>query len=130
MAQLAKTLTELSARQFTKLTLPEDVTRALDEARRIASPTALNRQLRIVRRTLRAADAEQLQYDVDRMQNPALFPSATATEAARWAERLLGEGDSALSALLELHPQTEIQPLRQLLRNANKAPAALSLIHI
>ncbi|SOO30196.1 conserved hypothetical protein [Xanthomonas phaseoli pv. phaseoli] len=48
----------------------------------------------------------------------------------RWRERLLAEGDVALSELLEAYPAADRQQLRQLVRNAiherakNKPPRA------
>src|SRR3546814_1625670 len=56
--------------------------------------------------------------------------TALLHRAERWRERLLEDGDAALAELIEAHPSTDRQQLRQLVRNTlderkrNKPPHA------
>lgn len=115
LADLARRLTALKPRQLERLALPDTLLDAVLEARKITSPAAHARQLRIVRREIRAVDAQQLERALEDLSNPRR-PAPPGGEAARWVGELVDGGDEALRRFLEQYPRCDRQHLRQLVR--------------
>jgi ribosome-associated protein len=121
LSRLARELTSLSARNLAALELDEGILDAVEHAKVMANPRALTRQLRVVRSALRDGDWSVIQARVNRLLvhgAPALTGSHDDGGEHRWLVRLLGEGEQALSELLEAHPSADRKHLRQLVRNA------------
>jgi ribosome-associated protein len=117
LMDLARSLVDLSAKQLAKLRLPEGVLAVVEDTRRLSHPAARNRSLRLVRTALRGDDADAIRQRLRVVLDPSLAPN----DLERWRERLLQEGDEALTAFLEAYPAADRQQLRQLLRNVQKA---------
>lgn len=121
LSRLARELTSLSARNLVALELDEGILAAVEHAKVMANPRALQRQIRVVRSALRDGDWPVIQARVNRLLvhgAPALTGSRDDGAEHRWLVRLLGEGEPALSELLEAHPSADRKHLRQLVRNA------------
>ncbi|MDR1076488.1 MAG: DUF615 domain-containing protein [Xanthomonadaceae bacterium] len=130
---MAERLTALTAAQLAKLPVPESLVPHIEETRRMASHGARKRQMAFLAKQMRREEEETLEAIRD-----ALSAGGEATRrevalmhrAETWRERLLNEGDAALTGLLELYPDADRQSLRQLIRNVdaerarNKPPAA------
>lgn len=131
LARLAKQLVELSERKLEKLQLPELVLDAVLDTRAITSAPAKNRQLRVVRSTLRDNDWAAIKHRVDSLLKHGTVDTAAPPASAdapahgehRWLVRLVGEGTPALDALLAEYPKADRNHLRTLIRNAQKASA-------
>ncbi len=115
LASLARRLVDLSAAVTARLELPEPLVDVLQDARRIRSPAAMNRQLRLVRAHLRELDAEAI---AERLTRLDLVPVALTTDSAAdaWVSRLVAGGDAALDDLLASHPTVDRRRVRQLVR--------------
>lgn len=122
LAALAGELVGLSENKLTALGLPPDVLGSVLDAKRIKSRIALNRQLRVVRRTLRSSDADAVRAKVDAVLRPDGGRNRGRRAAAAWVERLLTEGDAALDLLASEYPATDRRRLRQLTRNVKGVP--------
>jgi ribosome-associated protein len=124
LAQLARALVGLSNKQLAALALDEQLRDAIDEARRTSAHAALARQLRIVRRELRAGDSAEIAAAVERLLNPR-GPAAVGPSAAQlWVARFVAEGNAAVEAFVGEHPHAERQRVGMLVRNLRKADAA------
>lgn len=130
---LGERLAALSDAQLARLPLPGDVLPHVQEAHRITAHGARKRQLAFLAKQLRREDDEVLdaiREALDATGEAARLEAAVLHRAEAWRERLLEEGDTALSELLETHPGADAQRLRQLVRNAlderrrNKPPHA------
>ncbi|HVK51663.1 MAG TPA: ribosome biogenesis factor YjgA [Pseudoxanthomonas sp.] len=130
---LAEQLVALSAAKLAKLPIPEDLLPHIVETQRITSHIAHKRQLQYLAKQMRRESDETLEAIRDAMSiggDASRRETALLHRAEHWRDRLLGEGDAALTALLEEYPQAERQKLRQLVRNAadehakNKPPHA------
>lgn len=130
---LGERLATLSDAQLARLPLPEDVLPHVREARSIKAHGARKRQLAFLAKQLRREDDQVLDAirdALDETGEPARLEAGALHRAEAWRERLLEEGDSALSELLVAHPGADPQRLRQLVRNAlderrrNKPPHA------
>ncbi|GGD57143.1 ribosome biogenesis factor YjgA [Pseudoxanthomonas indica] len=130
---LAEQLVALSAAKLAKLPIPEDLMPHIVETQRITSHIAHKRQLQFLAKQMRRESDETLEAIRDAMSaggDAARRETALLHRAEHWRDRLLDEGDTALTALLEEYPQADRQKLRQLVRNAadekakNKPPHA------
>jgi ribosome-associated protein len=130
LARLSKDLIEMTDRKLQKLSLPELVLAAVVEARSMTSAPARNRQLRVVRSCLRAADWGAIKSRVDALIKHGVVPTTAAppTEGpadsvGEWVVRLVGGGSEAIEALMALCPNVDRNHLRQLVRTVNKSSA-------
>lgn len=144
LKRLARRLVELKAPKLQGLGLAEELLDAIQEARAIRSPNARNRQIGVVRQHLRDLGPEvaklelaleravgglpgPVQMSAMRAAPSGAVPSgAVPTAVVAWAERLVGEGDTALDELLARCPELDRQQLRQCVRAATKARKAAS----
>lgn len=118
----AKTLTTISERQLLRLQLTEEVLRVVQDTRRVTSPGAKARALRLVRQELRGLDLALLRERLEDLSHPsARRPSTPADD---WQRRLLTGGEAELAEFLAQHPRGDRRQLRALLRNARAASAA------
>ncbi len=98
--------------------VPDALCDAVAEAQRIRQRSARKRQLQFIGKLMRGLDPAPIQAVVDRLNAPQQADTATLHRLERWRERLIEEGDSALSALLDEHPELDRQHLRRLARDA------------
>jgi ribosome-associated protein len=120
--EFAKTLTTISERQLVRLQLSEDVLRVVQDTRRVTSPGARARALRLVRQELRGLDLAQLRERLEDLSHPST--RRASTPADDWQRRLLDGGETELAEFLAGYPRGDRQKLRTLLRNARAASAA------
>lgn len=121
---LGEQLTQLSASQLQKLTLPEELLNAIIEAQQIKARGAHKRQLQYIGRLMRDIDPQPIRQQLDELQMHSAAASRHFHQLEQWRERLLAEGDEAVSQLVQEYPETDIQHLRQLLRTAHKEKLA------
>lgn len=121
---LGEALVDLPLDQFNKIDLPEDLRTAIMEARHIRQRGARKRQMQYVGRLMRNVDAEPIREHLDTLLGRSRQAAQQLHHIERWRDRLLAEGDAALEELLQLHPQADIQNLRQLVRTAHKETLA------
>jgi len=114
---LGEMLARLPGEQLSRLDLPDFLRDALLQARRIPQRGALRRQLQYIGRLMRDVDADHIRSQLESVQTGALKDVAILHRAERWRERLLSD-EGALAAFIEEFPSTDVQKLRNLLRNA------------
>lgn len=122
-----KALHALSDAQFAAAPLPPEVRAEADVSRRATSFRARDRAIMRVDALLRDMDdAEVAELDAFLADPPSLRQHP---ETAKWFDRLVSEGDGAVSELVAAYPGVPVQRLRQLVRNARKpdAPARSAL---
>ncbi len=134
--RLAHDLLELDAPRLAKLELDDELLQHLEYTRRITQHVARKREVGFLAKQMRRFEDElprwRAQIDAD--------VGVSRREAARlhrveaWRDRLLNEGDEALSELLERYPDADRQQLRSLQRQARterergKPPAAARIL--
>lgn len=130
---LGEKLVELTPAQLSRLPIPEDLMPHIEYTKRITSHGARKRQLAFLAKHMRREEDETLDAIRDAMDaNSEISRREVAIlhRVEHWRERLMAEGDVALSALLDEHPGADRQQLRTLVRNAqaekakNKPPRA------
>lgn len=129
---LAKELAALPEGMLDQVPLNESLRHQVDEARRITQPIAHKRQVQYLAKHLRKHedDIPAIRLAVDAPKQEKRRATAQLHHAESWRDRLISEGDEAITALLAEHPQADRQQLRQLVRQAlseakaDKPPAA------
>jgi ribosome-associated protein len=123
---LGQQLVALSGAQLAKLPVPESLLPHIADTRRITTHVARKRQVAFLAKQMRREDDETLDAIRDALDaggEAGRRETAAMHRAEAWRERLLIEGDAALSELLDAHPEADRQRLRQLLRNAGEERA-------
>lgn len=122
LQKLGEALLTLRADLLAGLDLPENLRTALDEVRRISNFEGRRRQMQYVGKLMRALEAETLQAirDALEQQRSGSAQQALALHAAeKWRDDLIAS-DDALQPWLQAHPDTDVQQLRTLIRQARK----------
>lgn len=118
---LAGQLIELQPSRLARLDLPEDVRREVDITRRMTAHGARKRQLAFLAKVMRRYSDEDFaavraelgeNREKQRQENAAMH----RLEATR--DRLISDDETALSELINDHPQIDRQHLRSLIRQA------------
>ncbi|WP_315387273.1 ribosome biogenesis factor YjgA [uncultured Stenotrophomonas sp.] len=135
---LGEKLVSLTPAQLARVPVPEDLLPHIAEAKRITAHIAHKRQLAFLAKHMRREDEATLDAIRDALDvnsETSRREVAALHRAEDWRERLLKDGDTALSTLLEEYPQADRQQLRTLVRNAqaekakNKPPRAYREIY-
>lgn len=120
LQQLAERLAGMPRAELERLGLSEATWAALDETPRIKDLRARKRHWKRIANLLEREDQAAVRLLVEEKDEQARLAAARHHEIERWRERLIEEGDAALAELLDLHPGIERQPLRQLVRAAQR----------
>jgi len=122
LQKLGEDLLTLRGELFERLELPENLVDALDQVRRITNFEGRRRQMQYVGKLMRGQDPEVLQAVRDALeeQRGGSAQQTLALHAAeKWRDDLIAS-DDALQSWLQSHPETDVQQLRALVRQARK----------
>jgi ribosome-associated protein len=120
---LGEELLTLPASRLEPLALPEILSDALREAKRITSHEGRRRQMQYIGKLMRRVDPEPLREAVAAFKLGHAKDSLALHQSERWRERLLAD-DSALQQFIAEHEGIDVQQLRSLVRAARKDAAA------
>ena len=123
---LGEALLTLRRDLFEPLELPGKLVDGLEELKRITNFEGKRRQSQYVGKLMRQLDEDQLAAVRAALEEQRKGPAAETMRlhaAERWRERLIAE-DAAVNAWVTQFPDTDVQQLRALVRQARKdAPA-------
>ena len=119
---VGKELFELSREQLKRMNLPEKLLEALLEAKRLTSHEGIRRQMQFIGKVMRDVEIEPIEQQLAIIRGESNHAKAAFHALETWRTRLI-ENDAALSDWLALHPDTDVQKIRQLMRNARKEAA-------
>ncbi len=102
--------------------MPEALRDALAQLRRTRSHEGRRRQLQFVGKLMRQADIEPLREAVAAAQLGHAHDALALHRAEHWRGELVAD-DEALTRWMAEHPDTDLQRLRALIRNARKDAA-------
>jgi len=125
LQKLGEELLTLRTELFERLELPESLVTALEDVRRISNFEGRRRQMQYVGKLMRGLDPEVLQSVRDALeeQRSGSAQQTLALHAAeKWRDDLIAS-DDALQPWLQAHPETDVQQLRALIRQARKDTA-------
>jgi ribosome-associated protein len=118
--ELAERLVEQSDAQLERLPLDADLREEIDRARRVTQQVARKRQIQFLAKQMRRREDElpAIRAALEHHRESSRRDTAELHRLEQWRERLIDEGDEALSQLLETYPHADRQHLRQLSRQA------------
>jgi ribosome-associated protein len=119
LQDLGRDLVKLSKDQIKKMDLPEELRIAVLECQRITSNGALRRQMQFIGKVMRNIEAEPIIEQLSAIRGESNAAKAEFHILERWRTRLL-ENDDAVTEWLTAHPGSDVQQMRQLIRNARK----------
>ncbi len=127
---LGEELLELRASLLEGLQLPQTLLDALADARRIRDFEGRRRQMQYVGKLMRRLDdavIDDIRAALQEQKSGRAADVMLLHQTEQWRDRLLAEAghEQALTEWLELHPQTDAQQLRALIRQARKEQQAL-----
>lgn len=117
---VSEEISELSPGQLKTLELPEVINKAVVEVSGMPHKGARKRLLKFIAGQLHKIDAEPILEKLARIKNKSAHAVREHHIVERWRDRLIAEGNDALTELLDEQPHADRQLLRQLLRNAQK----------
>lgn len=112
-------LTTLPKDKLNKLALPEKLMEAIIESKRITANGAIRRQRQYIGGLMREIDVTHIVEQLEKWEGKNTAENAYFHQLERWRDRLIAE-DNALPEFIALHPDTDTQQLRTLIRNARK----------
>jgi ribosome-associated protein len=118
--ELAERLVALTEAQLGQLPLDEDLLTEIEKAQRISQQIARKRQIQYLAKMMRRHEDElpALRAQLDHDRQLARRDTAELHRLEEWRDRLIDDGDEALTELLQQFPSADRQHLRQLARQA------------
>ena len=127
LQDLGRELLTLRADLFDAVGLPDKLTEALAEAKRITNFEGKRRQMQYVGKLMRKLEpsiVEAARQALEEQHKGSATEKLQLHQAEQWRDRLIAD-DDALPQWMQEHPDTDTQQLRALIRQARKdAPAA------
>jgi ribosome-associated protein len=120
LQDLAERMVALPRSALERLGLSDLTWAAIVEAPRIKDRRARRRHFKRIAKLLAGEDAEAVRSLVDDKAETGRAAAARHHRVERWRERLIAEGDGALTEFLALCPEADRQRLRQLMRTARR----------
>lgn len=114
-------IVELSDKYLTRIPLEGKLAEAIQEARGMKHREGRRRQLQFIGKLMRDAEnIEDIKLAYDRVMNIGQENNKLQQQAEQWRDRLLKGSNDALQAFVGEFPDSDIQHLRQLIRNSQK----------
>lgn len=123
LKQLGAELVDLGKNALDKIPLDQDLRAEIELAQRIRKE-GKRRQLQLIGKLLRARDVAPIRQALDKLKNRHNQQIALLHKLELMRDKLIEQGDPAITEVLELYPQMDRQQLRALIRNAQKEKAA------
>lgn len=120
---LGEQLAELTPEVLRQMPLEESLLDALLQVQLMPQREARRRHFQLIGKLMRKVDVEPIREAFERQQSSSLYAQQRLHLLERWRHRLLTEGDSALGEAMAVFEGLEMQPLRQLLREAAREQA-------
>lgn len=109
---------ELSIAKLDLLSLPDNLYKAIIDAKSIKSHGAKRRQAQLIGKLMRAADYEEIIAVYEQSLEEDSAVTASFHELEQWRDRLINEGKDSLTEFIKLYHPDDVQHLRQLIKKA------------
>lgn len=122
LKRLGAELVELGKNSLDKIPLDERLRNEIELAQRIKKE-GRRRQLQLIGKLLRSTDVEPIRIALDKLKNRHNQQVALFHKLEMLRDRLIEQGDEAMSEVIALYPDADRQQLRSMIRNAQKEKA-------
>lgn len=120
---LGERLAELEPSQLANFPLSDALMAALKEARSITAHGARKRHFQYIGKLMRQHEVDEIERQLALVDPDAPHNVRLMHESEQWRTRLLESGPDAVTAFVAANPGTDVQALRQLLRQVAKEQA-------
>lgn len=120
LQRLGEELIDLPQAVFDDLPLPDELRDAVVLARRITKHGGLYRQRQYIGKLMRKLDAEPIRAALDQRRDRGRAAALQFRRAEQWRDRLVVEGEAALTRFLTEYPQAPQAELTELMTRAWK----------
>lgn len=117
---LGETMSKLSAAHLNSLELSENIHKAVKEVADMPHTGARKRLLKYIAGQLHKIDVTPIQENLARIQNKSAHSVREHHLSEHWRDKLINEGNEAVTELFDEQPDADLQQIRQLLRNIKK----------
>ncbi|MBM4206629.1 MAG: DUF615 domain-containing protein [Gammaproteobacteria bacterium] len=117
---MGETFSALTAEQLASLQLPENIHQAVREVAGMPLTGARKRLLKYIAGQLHKIDVEPFKEKLALIQNVSVHSVREHHQVEKWRDRLINQGNEALTELINQQPEADLQRIRSLLRNLNK----------
>ena len=124
LQDLGEELVSMPDARLAAIEMPERLRDALDAWKTTRSFEGKRRQMQFIGKVLRLIDAEPLREAVATFKLGHARNALALHECEAWRTRLLDDEKNALNEWVEVYPATDLQQLRNLIRQARKDAAA------
>lgn len=111
-------LIDLSFKKLDSLPLPDNLYKAITDAKLIKSHGAKRRQAQLIGKLMRAADFDAIVDAYEQILDEDSAVTASFHEIELWRDKLIHEGKDALTEFIDTHQPEDVQQLRQLIKKA------------
>jgi ribosome-associated protein len=115
LQDVGRALTQLKAQDLQTFDLPNPLSAAIEEYRRINSREGGRRQLQYIGRLMRKLDTAAIELQLQHLRGESVAARHSLHQVEHWRDRLISEPHT-LTQLLTEHPHIDRQKLRQLLK--------------
>lgn len=122
LKRLGAELVDLGKNSLDKIPLDERLRTEIELAQRIKKE-GRRRQLQLIGKLLRSLDVEPIRIALDKLKNRHNQQVALFHKLEMLRDRLIEQGDEAMSDVIALYPDADRQQLRSMIRNAQKEKA-------
>jgi len=122
LKRLGAELVDLGKNALEKIPLDEELLAAVELAQRIKKE-GRRRQLQLIGKMLRSRDVDPIRQALDKLKNRHNQQVALFHKLEMLRDRLIEQGDDAMTDVIALYPQADRQQLRSMIRNAQKEKA-------
>lgn len=115
LQDVGRALTQLKAQDLQTFDLPNPLSAAIEEYKRINSREGSRRQLQYIGRLMRKLDTAAIELQLQHLRGESVAARHSLHQVEHWRDRLISEPHT-LTQLLTEHPHIDRQKLRQLLK--------------
>lgn len=119
LAGMVKFMVEVSAKDLAKIPVDDELLTAIKAAKDMKK-SALKRQLQYITKLMRLRDTEAIKLAIESILHARQSAGRAFKQLERWRDRLLEEGNDALTEFCEEYSGADVQRLRQLIRHTQK----------
>lgn len=109
---------DLSLTKLDALPLSDQLYKAIVDAKSIKSHGAKRRQAQLIGKLMRACDYEAILAAYHQMVEEESAVTASFHEVELWRDKLMSEGNEALTEFIDAYQPDDVQQLRQLIKKA------------
>ena len=111
-------LISLSVEKLNALPLPDNLKRAILEAKSLKSHGAIRRQAQLIGKLMRTDSSDDIIEGYEQLLAESSAKTAEFHEVEIWRARLIDEGKDALTEFITAYQPEDVQQLRQLIKKA------------